>query len=573
MEERKKENLFFEFLEKQMKSFSDYNIQIPSLETGNIYTTCPNCSHTRKKKNAKCLRVDNVVGSWFCYHCGWRGDLKRGILGKGDPYEYRRYEPVKPKLDQSEPLGEKELKWFEQRGICAEVLEANNIQKAKIWMPQIEDWVNCIAFPYYRNSELVNVKYRDANKNMRQVPGAERTVYKYDSIKDWKEIIITEGEIDALSFETVGLENACSVPNGAKDLGFLKSVEHLFNEAERIILAVDNDSNGEYLKSELARRIGKEKCYQITYPEGCKDANDVLAKYGEEDLVECYKKVTPYPVEGIFEVLGFKGDIINYYEKGYDKGLNTGWNSLDEYYSVKQSHVTLVTGIPGHGKSEFIDALMMNLALNYDWHFGIFSPENYPPEVHFAKLAEKLIKKPFHKGPVERINESELNESIFWIQEHVRFLLPHENLSLDNILSLAKACVFRDGAKGVILDPWNEIDHARPQGLTETEYISQSLTKIRQFARINDVHFWLVVHPTKLQKENDNYPVPTPYDISGSAHWRNKADNCLAVWRDLGKNDGEVQIHIQKIRFKHIGKIGAVDLYWDKATGCFMERN
>jgi twinkle protein len=109
--------------------------------------------------------------------------------------------------------------------------------------------------------------------------------------------------------------------------------------------------------------------------------------------------------------------------------------------------------------------------------------------------------------------------------------------------------------------------------MTETEYISQSLTKVRRFARENDVHVWLVAHPTKLRRqENGSYPVPTPYDISGSAHWRNKADNALAVWRDTSEfNNPIVQIHIQKIRFKEIGQPGMVELRYNRINGTYRE--
>ena len=72
-------------------------------------------------------------------------------------------------------------------------------------------------------------------------------------------------------------------------------------------------------------------------------------------------------------------------------------------------------------------------------------------------------------------------------------------------------------------------------------------------------------------KGNATYPVPTPYDISGSAHWRNKADNCVTVWRDLNLNNDLVEIHVQKIRFKENGQPGKVTLRFDRVTGCFSE--
>ena len=119
----------------------------------------------------------------------------------------------------------------------------------------------------------------------------------------------------------------------------------------------------------------------------------------------------------------------------------------------------------------------------------------------------------------------------------------------------------------------NELDHSRPNNQTETEYISSALTKIRQFARTYKVHVWLVAHPAKLYKDKDGkYPVPTPYDISGSAHYRNKADNAITVWRNVGHDDQTVSdIHVQKIRFKEVGKVGLVSLRYDPISGDFID--
>src|SRR5262249_8516738 len=108
---------------------------------------------------------------------------------------------------------------------------------------------------------------------------------------------------------------------------------------------------------------------------------------------------------------------------------------------------------------------------------------------------------------------------------------------------------------GVVIDPWNELEHMRPQWMSETEYISESLSRIRRFARTYNCHVWVVAHPRILQRDKDGKrPVPTPYDVSGSAHWYNKADNCITVWRDVASDSKKAQIHIQKVRFKHVGK-------------------
>lgn len=106
--------------------------------------------------------------------------------------------------------------------------------------------------------------------------------------------------------------------------------------------------------------------------------------------------------------------------------------------------------------------------------------------------------------------------------------------------------------------------------MNETEYVSVTLRKIRQFARSHGVHVWLIAHPAKLhrQKESGEYPVPSLYDCSGSANFRNKADNGLVIWRDFKNPDSPtVELHVQKIRFRSVGKLGRVLLDYDPVTG------
>ena len=270
-------------------------------------------------------------------------------------------------------------------------------------------------------------------------------------------------------------------------------------------------------------------------------------------------------------------DIETLFERGLQPGLDTGWSSLNRHYSISQEsgELHVLTGIPGHGKSEFLDALMINLAKDEGWNIGLFSPENFPLEYHASKLMEKYVGKPFSDGFKTRMTREESETAKEWLNDHFSFLMPDENdLTISAILELAKTLVYRRGMRSLVIDPWNEVDHSRPNGMTETEYISQSLTKIRRFARTYNCHVFVVAHPFKMVKlDGKNYPCPTPYDISGSAHWRNKADNCLAVWRDVSPENQtfEIEIHVQKIRKKHIGKLGMVKLEYEYSTGRYQD--
>lgn len=262
------------------------------------------------------------------------------------------------------------------------------------------------------------------------------------------------------------------------------------------------------------------------------------------------------------------GDL--YKAGGMPRGESTGWPGVDEFYTVLPGQWTVVTGMPGSGKSEWVDALLVNLAeTNPNWEFALYSPENYPPETHMIKLLEKHERKPFGKGPTERMTFNDFALGSVWVHEHFFWLEP-DLKTPDEIIATGLSCRQEGKRFGIVLDPWNTLDHQRGS-MSETDYVSFILTEVTKLARDANAHIWLVVHPAKLYKNRDGLrPVPTPYDISGSAHWYNKADNIVTVHRDQTKGQ-DVEIHVQKVRFKNVGRVGAASLLYDKVTGRYFE--
>jgi twinkle protein len=276
------------------------------------------------------------------------------------------------------------------------------------------------------------------------------------------------------------------------------------------------------------------------------------------------------PIE-LPEALGVRVEAL--YKSGLPPGDSTGWVGLDPFYTVGPRQSTLITGVPGMGKSEFLDALMVNLAMKTDWFFAVYSPENQPTETHVAKIAEKYVGKPFGDGPNDRMTKIDLTDAMGWIDDHFIWMLP-EGKTVFDILDAALFFRPKDRKFGVVLDPWNQLVHVRPdQRMSETDYIGEMLTYTSHWCRKNDVHLFIVAHPQKLAKDGaGKRPIPTPYDIHGSAHWFNKGDNILCVNRDMGGASAEVQIHVQKVRFKNIGRAGDMaTLHYDRLTGRYRD--
>jgi twinkle protein len=262
--------------------------------SGNHKLICPKCSQDRKKKNDPCLSVNITEGVYNCHNCGWKGTVKK--IEKTGEKNY-----IVPQINNTD-LSDKTLSWFLKRQISKATVMRYKITESKEFMPQVSEERNCINFNYFRDDQLVNVKFRDAQKNFKMIPKAEMIFYGLDFIKDHPEVVICEGEMDALSFYEAGIFYVISVPNGAskgnQKLEYLNNCWSYFDDKTKIIIATDSDGPGVILRDELSRRLGQERCLYVSYPEGCKDANDVLMKHGPEAVRKLVDEAAEFPIEG-----------------------------------------------------------------------------------------------------------------------------------------------------------------------------------------------------------------------------------------------------------------------------------
>ena len=260
---------------------------------------------------------------------------------------------------------------------------------------------------------------------------------------------------------------------------------------------------------------------------------------------------------------------------GVDRGLSTGWRNLDPLYRVRKGEMAIVTGIPGSGKSSFVDCLAMSLAQKHDWKFSLFSPENKPYQLHLRKLVEIHAGESLYKEEViiedeppkiTRMDSAKLAKGLQFCSEHFHWVdLPAPTLA--SLMEVWYQHIDKYKLDGLILDPWNEIEHATPKNMSETQYISFALSIMREFARLNQIALWIVAHPAKISRNKDgNFPVPSLNDIAGSYAWRAKADIGIVVHRESSV-ENVLDILVQKVRFKTSGKPGHTKLNYDYDCG------
>lgn len=547
-----------------------------SLATMNVYDItadkhgenqmpCPECSPNRRKKNVKCFSYNTEKEIGFCNHCEAR-------FVKHNPYEKKEY--IKPvfEFQNYTKLSDKVVKWFEGRGISQRTLLAMKISEKLEYMPQTEKEENCIVFPFFKNSELINLKYRDAKKNFKLSSGAELIWFNYDTILQHEEIIICEGEIDALSFIQAGFDNVISVPNGA-NIGKMEYFDSSFedlNKVKTFVIAVDNDLKGIELKQDLIRRLGIEKCKTTSFKQ-FKDVNELLVSEGIESVQNVIKNAKLMKLSDIYEVEDFRNELNDYFENGMPQGKELGIPELDKIIRWQTGRFGVATGIPGMGKSEFLDFVYCRLNILYQWPIGYYSPESMPLQLHFSKIFPKFVGKDYKKGVVNEnekyTGEEYINKNVFWVN-------PPVDMDIDEILSRFEYLVKAKGCKAFVIDPFNRIEQSANHSDNERLFIKKNLVKMSNFAKRTDSLLFLIAHPTKMQKEKGIYKIPGPYDISGSADFWNMLDYTLTVHR-IQNEDGKFNsfgiVIVQKAKInKTMGETGTWPYWYNINNGRYI---
>lgn len=380
--------------------------------------------------------------------------------------------------------------------------------------------------------------------------------------------ISISGNCDCLSMHEAGVYNSVSVPNGANSTKCIDNCYEYFLNKKKIIIATDNDDAGRKLRDELMFRFGVDRCYYVEFPEDCKDANDVLVKYGKEELKKIVDNAVQIPIEGLVSDKERRDRMFDLYENGMPKGTPCGIYGFDDYLRFQGGLVTTITAPPSTGKSEFLDYVVSGLAIKEQWRFGVFSFENQPIELHDAKWAEKIVGKAFgfRKDENNRISKKSLEMVADEIFDKFKVIETSKiDKSVDGVLAKAEELVNKYGIKGLVIDPYNKMLHNIPTGMTETNYINLFMTKVTDFAKKYNIHVFLVVHPTKPQVTNgEQQKRVTLYSASGSANFYNQTDNGFTLMRN--RDTGIVEVFIEKVRFSEQGKEGWVSFTFNTLT-------
>jgi twinkle protein len=472
------------------------------------------------------------------------------------------------------------MEFLDRRGLDVEL-------SARMGVLGLErDGGEVLGIEFRRQGAVVRRKYRrltpgpEGSPKWWQDKGGVRCAFNEDALRDdslnGQPVIITEGELDTVAAVQAGFHRTVSVPDGApppgersaEDLGegskydWLNGIRDLIGKdrAPEIIIASDGDENGAALLQDLSVLLGRFRCKFLVYPKArdpeargrprLKDLNEVLEDYGVKGVRETIERAQWLKIDGVHrmsELPPLPAQVLYEPRKGQ-------FDLFAQNFKCRLGDFSVITGTPGFGKTSFAHDLFCGIASDNGLTIAWASFEQEPQRDHRRNLRTWFSGRAAHL-----LSAEERAAADAWIDQRHVFLVPNEDADADLewLLDRMEAAVSRFAASIIVIDPWNELEHSRKHGETETEYTGRAIRALKRFAKAFRVHVCVIAHPTKSVKDADGkYKMPTLYDIAGSANWYNKADLGVIVHRETAD---DTLIKVQKSRYHEIiGKPGEV---------------
>lgn len=590
-----------ELAEKHLGYFRVKNGQV-------IAEYCPVCHGNNHDKETFAVGLNN--GLWQCLRgsCGKKGNFRQlcEMFGEQAPTGYslpkvteqQKKSYTKPSTDILYPMTEDIVTYFATRRIGEQTLLD--------WKIAADKYGN-IIFPFYRDEQLVFVKHRvpkknadieadykkrlDAYNKLSEAEKREKTPPK--KMKEWplpntepilfgmdmttfnKPLVITEGEIDALSLYEAGVSNVVSVPMGCKNLEWINLCWEYLENFNQIILFGDSDEPGLEMVSVLSKRLGEDRCMiPKEYPELklgdkdynriCKDANEILICYGPEYLKSMVDSCEPAPIKGVLEL-----SKIPFVDPTTVPRIMTRIPSLDNMIGgLGEGGVTVVSGKRGNGKSTIFGTIGLN-AIEQGYSVCAYSGElsgyKFLEWIMLQATERKYIayKTDVRSGKNIAFVEPEIQKRI---KKHLegKFYLYDNSVVQDekqteSILKVFEACARRYGCKLYLVD---NLMSALCSPDEENKAQARFTAQLKAFAVKYRAHVILAAHPRK-EKTDAQF---TNDSISGSSAISNLADVVLNIEKEPTKG-------IRVTKNRDFGTTGFINTCYDPANRRLFQYN
>ena len=497
------------------------------------FKICPYCK-SNKRDNQYRFSINIKTGAFQCMRegCGASGnmitlskDFNFSLGNEIDEY-YRPQKKFKTYKAPKEPIRPKPsaIQYLEKRGISSAIAEKYQITTKK-------DQDNILAFPFIYNGEICLIKYRkmdfdpkkDANKEWSERDGKPILFGMEQCNLNNKTLVICEGQLDSLSVAESGIENAVSVPTGARGFTWVPYCWDWMQNFKTIIVFGDNEKGKITLLEDISKRFKCEiRHVRESDYKGCKDANDILRKFGREQVKKCVQSAVALPVSRVIKMSSVKSVDIYKMPK-----LKTGIRHEDAllYGGLPFGYVHIITGKRGEGKSTLANQLIIN-AIDQGYSSFIYSGElqndRLQAWVDFQIAGRKnIVENTREDGTPHRfITNSNLELIHSWYDDK---LYIYDNTVIRNeredLLQTVEDSIRQYGIKVVLLDNLMiAMDLDARQGSDKYEKQSRFVKSLVMLAQRYDVMILLVAHRRKSGFGED-----TNDEVSGSADITNLA--------------------------------------------------
>lgn len=462
------------------------------------------------------------------------------------------------------------------RKLSGRTLERMGVASGTVFFPELQ-----------KKSEGLFFKFSDGWK-ARAVPDKAFIAGKGFKLSFWNletvlragpsTVYITEGELDACALVEAGIpqEQVLSVPNGAVEKpadepdrearGYAYVLDALkagLSKTRKFVWCGDMDGPGRSLRADMAKILGVARFWFVDWPDGCKDANDVLKFEGGNFLKEMVTAgALQWPIDGLFKLSEMpEPPTLTLWRPGFAE-----WESK---IMLAPRTMSVVTGHPGHGKTQLWTQIWFNIVRAYCIPIAVASFETRA-KPHIQRYLRTLLTGKL----VKNCDEEELKKADAFIEDRYLFMVhPDGRPSLKWFLDMAEVAVVRHGARIIQVDPWNRLEAARGRDQSETEYIGMCLREIHSFAHDMNCHVQILAHPAKMEGGRRGQ-APGLEDISGSKNWENMVDQGFVVHRpkmfDGKSRVTTAELHHRKARFDELGYPCVLDLDFKPEIGKYV---
>ncbi|WP_404977462.1 toprim domain-containing protein [Bartonella sp. AC535YNZD] len=362
-----------------------------------------------------------------------------------------------------------------------------------------------------------------ATQAPQQSPLMERAPFPIFSSTN-RTIVITEGEIDALSLAAYGYP-AVSVPFGGGSGGKHNWIENEFDHLEAfetIFLATDMDKPGEEAAREIANRLGRHRCYRVRLP--LKDANDCLtAGIDRATIKAAFSSAKSFAPEGLRRASDYKDKVIGLFWPEPEKhlGYTVPYPKLKDKVHFRPAELTLWSGASGAGKSQLLsDCIPHWIAQNSRLCLASL-------EMKGEQSLRRLTKQ---TGGLEQPTKETIERILHFLDEGLILYEHVGKSSVDTLLDVFDYCRARYGCDQFIIDSLMRL------GIASDDYArqEQAVYKMVDWAVLNSVHIHLVAHARKSGLDKD---IPSTEDIKGASEIGANAFNIITIWRNRPLED------------------------------------